>query len=64
MRHTGTTLTGAAFLAIGLAYTFEALGWWNVDGRIFFPVLLILAGIAIVVSGFGPEPSDIDRSTP
>lgn len=64
MRHTGTTLTGGAFFAIGLAYVFEALGWWTVDGRIFFPVLLILAGIAIVLSGFGSDPADIDRSTP
>lgn len=58
MKHAGTFITGAAFFVIGAAYVIEGFGWWTVDGRVFWPVLVILAGVAILFSGATDRPEE------
>ena len=56
MRNSGSFITGAAFFVIGAAYLADALGWIALQGRYFWPVLVILAGVAILLTG--PAQSD------
>lgn len=45
----GQLITGAAFFLVGGAYLADEFGWWNIDGRYFFPILVILIGLAILI---------------
>ncbi len=51
MKNSGSFLTGAAFFVIGAAYLTDALGWIALQGRYFWPALLILAGVGILLTG-------------
>ena len=57
MKSPGAFITGGAFLVIGAAYFADAIGWIVLQGRFFWPALVILAGIAILFSG--PAKSNI-----
>lgn len=51
MKSPGAFITGGAFLVIGAAYFADAIGWIALQGRYFWPVLVILAGVAILFGG-------------
>lgn len=50
--HPGTMLAGFIYLAVGLSFVLEALGYWTLrlsDLRYIGPLALVMAGIAVVV---------------
>jgi len=46
-----TTVLGVLFLAWGVTWLGNSLGWWNYDFP-FWPVVLILIGLGIIVKAF------------
>lgn len=54
--HVGTLFAGLIYLAVGLVFVTEALGWWTMqaaDLRLFGPVALVVAGLAVMASAVG-----------
>lgn len=50
---------GVAFTVVGVTFFLEELGVWQVRAEVFLPVLLIIAGVVLVGSGFlSGEPSE------
>jgi hypothetical protein len=50
--HVGTLFAGFVYLAIGLVFLAEAVGWWTFqwsDLRIIGPLALVLIGLAVLV---------------
>ncbi len=43
---------GLLFTVVGLTYLLQALGVWDVRGEVLLPILLIVAGGAVLVTGF------------
>lgn len=51
--HVGTLFAGLVFLAVGLTFMTEALGWWSLqvaDLRYLAPIALIAGGLAVTAS--------------
>ena len=44
---------GSVFVAVGLSYLLEAMGFWSPRPGIVLPVVLIVGGLALAVSGLG-----------
>lgn len=58
--HTGTLVTGVVYLAIGIAFVFEALGAWTMhlaDLRFVLPLTLVVVGLAVVLGSTSREVS-------
>lgn len=57
--HVGTLFAGAIYLAVGIAFIFEALGAWTLsisDLRFVGPLALVVAGVAVVIGSLSkPE---------
>jgi cytochrome c oxidase subunit IV len=49
---------GLLFTVVGLTYLLQALGVWDVRGEVLLPVLLIVAGGAVLVTGFVGDRSE------
>lgn len=47
----GAVGSGVFFVLVGLVLLLDALGVWSLSGRVLFPVLLVLAGIAVLAGG-------------
>lgn len=50
--HTGTLFAGLIYLALGIAFTLEAMDVWSLsvsDLRYIGPLALVVAGAAVVV---------------
>jgi hypothetical protein len=50
--HTGTLIAGVIYLLVGIAFVFEALGYWSlrvVDLRYIGPLALVAGGVAMLV---------------
>ena len=52
---------GLLFTVVGLTYLLQALDVWQVRGEVLLPVLLIVAGGAVLVTGFTGERSGEER---
>jgi cytochrome c oxidase subunit IV len=48
---------GLLFTVVGLTYLLQALGVWDVRGEVLLPVLLIVAGGAVLATGFAGDRS-------
>lgn len=49
---------GVLFVMVGVVYLLQALGVWEVRGQVLLPVLLIVAGVTVIVTGvMGGRPS-------
>ena len=46
---------GLLFTVVGLTYLLQGLGVWDVRGEVLLPILLIVAGGAVLVTGFVGE---------
>lgn len=59
--HAGTMFAGLVYLAVGLSFVAEALGWWDLqvaDLRYAGPVALVVAGFAVMVGSIrGSQPN-------
>lgn len=58
--HVGTLFAGLIYLAVGLTFVTEALGWWTMqtaDLRLLGPIALVVAGLAVVGSAVGRRQS-------
>jgi hypothetical protein len=54
--HIGTLFAGLVYLAIGVTFLFEALGWWTLqirDFRLVGPLALVVGGLAVIVGSMG-----------
>ena len=54
--HTGTLFAGLVYLAIGVTFLFEALGWWTLqisDFRLVGPLALVVVGLVVIVGSIG-----------
>jgi len=54
--HTGTLYAGLVYLAIGVTFLFEALGWWTLqisDFRLVGPLALVVVGLVVIVGSIG-----------
>lgn len=47
----GALVWGTLFVVVGITYLLQALGVWEVRGEVLLPLLLILAGLIVVVTG-------------
>jgi cytochrome c oxidase subunit IV len=47
----GSLVWGLLFTVVGLTYLLQALGVWEVRGEVLLPILLIVAGGAVLVTG-------------
>jgi hypothetical protein len=59
--HFGTLMAGIVYLAIGLAFVAEAVGWWTLqvgDLRYLGPLALVVVGIAVVVGSLSRRDAD------
>lgn len=60
--HVGTLFAGLIYLAVGIAFAFEALDMWSLslsDLRYIGPLALVVAGAAVVVGSLNRrQPSD------
>lgn len=61
--HPGTLFAGVIYLALGVAFVFEALDAWSLsisDLRYVGPLALVLAGLAVVIGSIAGRrnPSD------
>lgn len=50
-RHPGTFVTGAIFTVLGFAYLLQEFDVWSISLRYFFPILVILVGVAVALTG-------------
>ncbi|HLT96723.1 MAG TPA: hypothetical protein VK070_08035 [Acidimicrobiia bacterium] len=62
--HPGTLFAGVIYLALGVAFVFEALDAWSLsisDLRYVGPLALVLAGLAVVIGSIAGRrnPSDL-----
>jgi hypothetical protein len=51
--HIGTLMAGIVYAGIGIAFLFEALGYWSLrvaDLRIIGPLALLLIGLSVIVT--------------
>ena len=46
---------GLLFTVVGLTYLLQALGVWDVRGEVLLPILLIVAGGAVLVTGLAGD---------
>jgi hypothetical protein len=56
--HTGTLFAGLVYLAIGVTFLFEALGWWTLqisDFRLVGPLALVVVGLVVIVGSMGRD---------
>ena len=54
--HVGTLFAGLAYLAIGIVFLFESIGWWTLevrDFRLVAPLALIVGGLAVIMGSHG-----------
>jgi cytochrome c oxidase subunit IV len=49
---------GLLFTVVGLTYLLQEFGVWDVRGEVLLPVLLIVAGGAVLVTGFAGDRSE------
>lgn len=59
-RHAGSWLFGTALIAIGGLLTAQNLGYTRLELRDWWPVLVILAGLSILLRGVFPRRHRID----
>ena len=51
--HTGTLMAGIVYTGIGVAFLFEALGYWTLrvaDLRVIGPLALLVIGLSVIVT--------------
>jgi len=61
--HIGTLFAGLVYLAIGVTFLFEALGWWTLqvrDFRLVGPLALVVGGLAVIVVSMGRRRETLD----
>ena len=54
--HVGTLFAGLTYLAVGVVFLFESLGWWTLevrDFRLVAPLALIVGGLAVIIGSNG-----------
>ena len=54
--HVGTLFAGLAYLAIGIVFLLESIGWWTLevrDFRLVAPLALIVGGLAVIIGSHG-----------
>lgn len=59
--HPGTLLAGVIYLAVGVAFLFEALGYWTLrlaDLRFAAPLALVAVGIAVLLGSLTRRPAE------
>lgn len=49
----GALVWGAVFTVIGVTFLAAEVGGWTVRADVFLPLLLIIAGVVLAVSGVG-----------
>lgn len=53
--HRGAAAAGAAFTGLGVLFLLEALGVFRIAPGVLWPLLIIVLGAGLVVSGTGRE---------
>ncbi len=54
-RHSGSWLFGLALIGVGTAMTMQKLGWLSLNFHSWWPVFIILGGVAILMRAFQPR---------
>lgn len=63
-RQSGSAMVGVVVIGVGLALTAQNLGYLHFRWRDWWPVLIIVVGLSIVLRGFLPRPgSSLPRGT-
>lgn len=59
--HLGTLVAGIIYLVVGVAFVFEALGYWSLrlsDLRYAGPLALVAVGVAVLIGSLTRQPTE------